>query len=204
MTAAPAPAAAATPAKPRADVPKDVPIDRAALQAIAGTYMNLTTEAGGQVIWREATGALHLGTAPNAARLVHLGNRAFAPENDLETRLQFVLAPDGSRVIAADDSRTKARMVRMGAPVVTPERLAELAGRYRSEELDVEWTLRATGGAFILERRRLPNQQLAPLYEDGFTGGVGSLRFTRDSDGRVTGFLLTSGRVRQIRFERMR
>jgi hypothetical protein len=95
-------------------------------------------------------------------------------------------------------------MDRMGAPVVTPDRLRALAGRYRSDELDVEWTLRATDeGALVLERRRLPDQRLAPIYEDGFSGGAGSLRFTRDTGGRVTGFLFTAGRVRHIQFERV-
>ena len=66
----------------------------------------------------------------------------------------------------------------------------------------MEWTLRASDGVFTLERRRLPDQRLTPIYEDGFSGGAGSLRFTRDANGRVTGFLLTSGRVRHIEFER--
>jgi hypothetical protein len=76
-------------------------------------------------------------------------------------------------------------------------------GRYRSEELDVDWAIElANDSTLVLSRRRTPDQRLTPVYADGFAGNTGNIRFTRDSAGKVTGFLLTSGRIRHIRFDR--
>jgi hypothetical protein len=43
---------------------------------------------------------------------------------------------------------------------------------------------------------------LAPAYKDAFTG-VADVRFTRDEQGSVDGFLLTTGRVRNMHFARL-
>jgi hypothetical protein len=92
----------------------------------------------------------------------------------------------------------------MPPAVASPAARAELAGRYRSEELDVEWTLTAgPDSALTLSRRRFPDQVARLAYRDAVAAGVGVLRFTRDARGRVTGFLLTAGRIRNVRFERM-
>jgi hypothetical protein len=40
------------------------------------------------------------------------------------------------------------------------------------------------------------------LYRDGFLAMRSTFGFTRGANGRVDGFLLTSGRVRRLRFER--
>ena len=40
---------------------------------------------------------------------------------------------------------------------------------------------------------------LTPAFEDAFSGSVGTVHFTR-LRGRVTGFLITGGRVRNLRF----
>lgn len=44
---------------------------------------------------------------------------------------------------------------------------------------------------------------LRPLYRDGFGSPFGRLVFVRDGAGRVTGMLLTTSRVRNLRFRRV-
>ena len=181
--------------------PRAAPIDAAMLPRLAGAYLDRTTETLREIVLRDE--ALHLGTGGNAPRLVHLGSLEFAVANDPEARWRFTPGAGDAPAASLIDVRRATTFERVGAPLASRERLAELAGRYRSEELDVEWTV-AIGddGALQLERRRLPAQRLRPVFEDGFAAGVGSLRFTRGAGGRVDGFLLTSGRVRHIRFAR--
>ena len=104
----------------------------------------------------------------------------------------------------ANGIRTSANLQRMPVAVTGREKLAEFVGRYRSEELDVDWAVAQNErGALTLARRRVPPQPMMPSFADGFSSQPGSIRFTRDAAGRVTGFLLTSGRIRHIRFDRV-
>ena len=45
---------------------------------------------------------------------------------------------------------------------------------------------------------------LEPSYKDGFTRGSAVIDVQRDAKGRIVGFVLESGRVRHLRFKRVR
>jgi CubicO group peptidase (beta-lactamase class C family) len=177
----------------------EVVIDPAMLRGFAGIYLDRKTEALAAVVYRDSTRTLHAGRGPAAPKLMHTGNNEFVVVGPAGQQSRFKFARD--TVIFVTDGIT---LERVGPAVVTKQRLSELAGRYRSTELDVEWTLAVVGDSSLsLSRRRTPDQRLTPTYADGFTGGAGDIRFTRDQSGRVTGFLLTSGRIRHIRFDRI-
>jgi CubicO group peptidase (beta-lactamase class C family) len=80
---------------------------------------------------------------------------------------------------------------------------AAYTGTYRSEEVQAEYTLRAADGGLVLER---PARAPAPLIAtgDGFRAGNLTLRFMRDAAGRASAFTVEAGRVRNIRFDRIR
>ena len=85
----------------------------------------------------------------------------------------------------------------------TAAQLNEYAGNYYSEELDVTYTLSVQSGKLALRRRRSKDMPLDPAFTDAFRReDLGLLRFTRNGQKRVSGFLLTAGRVRRLRFER--
>jgi CubicO group peptidase (beta-lactamase class C family) len=89
-------------------------------------------------------------------------------------------------------------------PPVSPLRASDYAGRYVSDELDVVLTVVALDGK--IEMRRRPNDRIAmrPTYRDAFeTDEIGSVRFARDAKGKVTGFAIFAGRVRDVRFRRV-
>ena len=63
--------------------------------------------------------------------------------------------------------------------------------------------LSARGDTLRLQRDWQDPIRLRPLYRDGFyAGGAGLIRFERDRQGRVSGFVLWAGRVRHLRFQR--
>jgi hypothetical protein len=43
---------------------------------------------------------------------------------------------------------------------------------------------------------------MRPVYADDFATSIGSLRFSRDASGRVTGFGVYSGRIRNVKFNK--
>jgi CubicO group peptidase (beta-lactamase class C family) len=80
--------------------------------------------------------------------------------------------------------------------------LAGLAGRYYSAELDVTYVLEAVADGLLLERRATGPRTLLPAGRDRFSAGSLTFAFQRDAAGRVTGFGIAAGRVRNIQFER--
>lgn len=106
--------------------------------------------------------------------------------------------------IASEDSVASVtpQAVRAGtAAAISASGLAEFAGEYDSDEVGATWRLALDGDRLMLTgggARRAVTSQGA----DRFTTGSQSLRFERSAAGRVTGFSLDAGRVRNLRFVR--
>ena len=82
--------------------------------------------------------------------------------------------------------------------------LEAYAGRWFSPELETVYTLVVRDGALVATHRRHDDAELEPREPDVFRGGVlGTVRFERDDAGAVVTLLATTGRVRNLRFERM-
>ena len=76
----------------------------------------------------------------------------------------------------------------------------EYPGEYRSAELKTIYRIEARGSQLRLGRRNLPELLLSPSGPETFRARFVTIRFTRES-GRVNGFMLDAGRVRNIRFD---
>lgn len=120
-----------------------------------------------------------------------------------------------SEVIFSGGTETPNRMfVRTGGDTVTYERaapvaldaaaLAEFAGEYRSDEVETthRWTVEKGQLVVHAGYRRLG--VLIPSYRDGFTRDGSVIDVQRDARGRITGFLVEAGRVRHLKFTRVR
>jgi CubicO group peptidase (beta-lactamase class C family) len=177
----------------------DVPIDPSMLREFAGLYVDPNTESQVEAVFAETTGTLHAGRNARGPRLRHVGNNEFVVADAAgvpQMRYRFARG-------SVTNVDTRMTFQRVASAEITPALLAGFAGRYRSEELDVGWDILVeSDSALTLVRRRRPDQRMSASFADGFTGMFGTIRFTRDSAGKVNGFLLTSGRIRHIRFER--
>jgi CubicO group peptidase (beta-lactamase class C family) len=85
----------------------------------------------------------------------------------------------------------------------TPE-LREFEGDYASTELDVPYHVAIEGNGLVLRALKLAGQPIAPITNDLFIGEDRRVRFTRDAQGKVIGFLISGffNRVQNLRFER--
>lgn len=187
----------AAPSANTAQAVTEVPIDPQVLRGFAGIYLDRATESVADPVFRDSTKSLHAGSAPNAPRPVHVGNNEFVLPQQGTPGMRYRF---GTNTL----SNGTTTMERVAPAVPARAALAEFAGTYYSDELDVEWkvTVARDSVLAIARRRTTPDQPIRIVYADGFTGGVGSVRFTRNREGRVDGFLLTAGRIRHIRFER--
>ena len=103
-------------------------------------------------------------------------------------------------------SELRAEAVRFSPAAPSADSLRALAGSYYSPELGVTWTAAMNGDHLELHNSDSPlvdiSGALAPARADEFTAGSGLVRFTRDGAGRVTGFEVSSSRMRGIRFDK--
>jgi CubicO group peptidase (beta-lactamase class C family) len=84
-----------------------------------------------------------------------------------------------------------------------PQELAGYGGSYFSGELGVSYALRPDGGKLLLRVPGQAEQELTAMFEETFENpDYGAFVFERAPDGRVTGFRLQSGRVRNLAFQR--
>lgn len=84
----------------------------------------------------------------------------------------------------------------------TAAELGDYAGGYVSEEIDPVYRFEVKDGKLTLLRLKSKPDPLRPTTQDVFTGQLGTLRFTRDPNNKVSGFVLDAGRIQGFRFTR--
>ena len=136
--------------------------------------------------------------------------RSFTPTPTGTDRFRIFGGPE--MIYQREGGRTRAVLVVDGddttryEPVapVTPSaaQLASYAGTYWSDELDTRFTVVVRDGGLVLRERLGDETKLAPTFADGFTSPAGTVIFSRDPAGRVSGFGIWAGRIRNVQFRR--
>jgi CubicO group peptidase (beta-lactamase class C family) len=83
--------------------------------------------------------------------------------------------------------------------------LTSFAGRYFSEELETFYDLSVEDGKLVIRHRRFGPVPLTHTNGDSFSGTlpVSQLVFSRDAEGKITGFEAGNGRARGIVFKKV-
>jgi hypothetical protein len=89
---------------------------------------------------------------------------------------------------------------RIKRPKLTSEQLLEYVGTYYSEELDTKFILLLKDDRLYLKRRKFRNSRMIAREADLFISSGYRYKFQRDKNNRITGFTLTTGRVRNLKF----
>jgi hypothetical protein len=87
-------------------------------------------------------------------------------------------------------------------PFAPPVRLTDFAGRYYSQELDATYVIAVADSGLVVSRRLAGGQPLRHIDGDRYAVGGQTFTFARDAAGRIEGFTVEAGRVRNIRFGR--
>jgi CubicO group peptidase (beta-lactamase class C family) len=146
-----------------------------------------------------------MGQAPGQPRvqLTPKSETRFAVE-DLRADVTFERDESGHvnrLVLHQGDEETSAKRLEPFAA----EQLDLYAGAYTSNELETTYTLVPEEGKLLARHMRHPDIELKPTAKDEFTGNewfFGTLTFERDETNHITGFRLSSGRVRNLLFTR--
>jgi hypothetical protein len=155
----------------------------------------------GEVRRTRLVGDTLFAVAAERTRMVPLGDGRFRVGPYSEVRFDNPEAP--SRMIVRTTAE-EVTYVRADTAVLTPAQLAEYAGEYRSEEVEATHSWKVEKGQLVVYANNRRLGALEPSYKDGFTRGDNVIDVQRDAKGRITGFTVEAGRVRHLRFSRVR
>jgi hypothetical protein len=186
--------------------PKLVQVPEQELNAVAGSYFNFASNNFRRIYVKN--GRLFYSRGGSESELAPLGDNRFlmlgVPDRIEITfkslrpggPLQMFTAANG-KVFIIHDSVTPA--------TYTPKQLAEFAGKYHSDEIDATYTVTLSLDKLMLTRTGLDTDTpLTLLFADTFSApGTGTLSFIRNKQNRLTGFSLSTGRVRALRFGKL-
>ncbi|MEJ0039548.1 MAG: serine hydrolase domain-containing protein [Gammaproteobacteria bacterium] len=176
----------------------------------------LTSDAG-TYVERNGNGALHaaarggslfmtVSVDEDEVPLTPLGNERYGTDHP-DVTVEFAGEGAGTvRSVSITDSDDPVKIFdRVPDYAPTAAQLTEYAGVYNSDELDVRYRVTFDHGRAVLSSMKLKSIALEPFAPNVFRAlGFGSVRFLRDSAGRVSGFLVDTHRVENLRFSRVR
>ena len=176
---------------------RDVPV--ASLRPLAGVWRNIER---GEVRRTRLVGDTLFSVGGDRTRMVPLEGGRFRVGPGTEVRFEGdAAAPSRMLVRTAGETVT---YTRADTAALTPAKLAEYAGDYRSEEVEATHTWKVEKGQLVAYVNNRRQGVLEPSYTDGFTRGGNVIDVQRDARGRITGFVLEAGRVRHLKFSRVR
>jgi CubicO group peptidase (beta-lactamase class C family) len=182
-----------------ADATPAIAVESAVLAALVGPYRAPRTEEVSVLVVRDGN---LVDSLSNTVFLPRGGDRFRARGGPAE--IQFTRS--GANVVYRETT-PGARPVdyeRVERAAMTGAAAMTYAGSYRSSELDAPLDIGARGDTVVVDQGWRGLTRFRPLYKDGFDAGGGRIvRFTRDSRGRITGFVIWAGRVRHLRYDRV-
>jgi len=167
-------------------------------RALTGVWRNVER---GEVRRTRLAGDTLFSIGAERTRMVPLGEGRFRAGPGTEVRFDNPEAPSRMVVRTTAEAVTFTRADSVG---LTSAQLAEYAGDYRSDEVETTHTWKVEKGQLVVYANDRRLGVLEPSYKDGFTRGATVVDVQRDSKGRISGYLVEAGRVRHLRFTRVR
>ena len=141
--------------------------------------------------------------------VITLCNVGTAQPGDLSAAVEDIVLADEFTVAAAEPAAAPSPAAgapgaaEAPAPAVSEAAVRALAGTYHSPELDTTWRLEADGTTLVLHHPGGETQTLTARRDGVFGSGGIEFAFEREGD-RAAAFVLAAGRVRNLRFVRLR
>ncbi|MBK9409317.1 MAG: beta-lactamase family protein [Gemmatimonadetes bacterium] len=176
---------------------RELPVE--SLRSLVGVWRN---DERGEVRRTRLLGDSLVATGGERVRLVPIAGERFRAGSGIE--ISFAGAAARPQQMIVRTTGETVTFTRADTAALTPAALAEYAGDYRNEEVEATHTWKVEKGDLVLYSNHRRLGVLEPTYKDGFTRGGSVIDVQRDAKGRITGFVVESGRVRHLRFTRMK
>lgn len=151
-----------------------------------------------QIMWEEGELRLNGNTTlhPISGTEVRVGNSdtLYRFENHEENRPHIQVVREGFEEEVLNPENP---------PSDSPNGWGDFIGVYASADAETEIRIELQEGQLVAHRRPADAFELEPVYENTFSArGFGLIRFVPGSDGEVSQFIYSSGRVYDLRFEK--
>jgi CubicO group peptidase (beta-lactamase class C family) len=190
---------------PHAPDDKGVTLTADQLSSKVGTYLNAEDDQVLRISVKAGKLAIDDGSADDGYELRAISENQFqlliAPVD-----LTFEPAEPGSPlqfVLKGSDGKPN-RFASVPSFVPSASQMNEYIGIYSSEEIEPLYEVKLDGDRLELLRLRNKPDVLHPVTLDLFAGSIGTIRFTRNSSGKISGFTLSTGRINNLRFQKGR
>lgn len=175
------------------------------LAAVAGSYFNFANNNFRRLYVKN--GKLIYSRGASESELAPFGNSRFLMLNVPDRiEITFKSPRPGAPLQMFTAANGKVFFVHESVPpaTYTAQQLEEFTGTFHSSEIDATYTLTLQGDQLVLRRKNVDGETpLAVQFADAFSvAGTGGIRFTRNAKHQVSGLLLTTGRVRNLRFDK--
>ena len=183
-----------------------IPLTEQQLAGLAGLYWDSDGDQFWNVYLKDGKARVSLGREddfvlkPVSGTLFHLAEVPFGDEVNLHFEPGAGDKPRRLLESFGDGKPSVFESVTPFTPSVAER--AEYAGNYVSDEIDPVFRMIVQDGKLVLTRLKHKPDSLEPRTRDVFSGEIGTIRFARDSNHRVSGFQLSTGRIRNFRFTR--
>ncbi len=174
-----------------------VHLTRAQITPFTGAYWDAKSESLRRIEARDTVLVALPSVVPLVAlapsRFRNLGGGATLLFSRTNNALQLEESlPNGDRIVYQ----------RMPAPRTDATTINSYFGEYYSDEIAFTWRVESKDGKLMLRVGARDPIALEPVFADAFLSPAGVLRFQRAAGGKVTGFVVSAGRVTGFRFER--
>ena len=178
-----------------------IKLSAAELSRFAGLYWNPVSDIVRTVQVKDDK--LMYARAPgNESELVPLGDNRFLMAG-VRNRVEITFKTSGNsmQMIFAESGARPSVFELVKAPSYTVKQVIEFGGKYFCPELDTTYTLTPKENQLMFQTGNWGDFLLTARFVDSFANPaeMGSLVFIRDSRKRVSGFIIRSGKVRNLR-----
>ena len=186
------------------DTTKSVKLPVETLNKLVGSYWNQDDRA---VSMSVNNGTLVFSTGQNYS-LTPLSKTEFQLQGvGLDIRLHFKEISKGKYEMRETVSGREVNKFESYTPATyKAEELKKYVGKYYSEELNTIYDVSITNGNLVVNHLRNGNATLTPINLDNFTSNswrFSTLKFERNSAGKIDGFRISSMRVKNVHFKKI-
>jgi CubicO group peptidase (beta-lactamase class C family) len=167
------------------------------VKALAGDYFDMNTQSLLKLNYKNEKLSL------DATDLIATGNATFNEPNSSST-LTFTGASLNTQLDVYTEGAGRYTYKKVNKIALSFEKLEEFQGNFYSSELDTKYSVSIKDSILLIKRSKLDDMTLEPLLKDIFTGSFNTIiRFQRNKKDKIEGFYLSSGRVRNLYFEKI-
>ena len=185
--------------------PKVIQVSAQELAEVAGSYFNFANNNFRRLYVKN--GKLIYSRGGSESELAPLGKNRFlmlgVPD---QIEISFKSTRPGAPLQMFSAANGKVFIVHdaVKAANYTTQQLKEFSGTFYSAEIEATYTITLKDDKLVLQRKNVDGETpLVGQFANAFSAsGTGGIRFTRDDQNRVNAFLLTTGRIRNLRFVR--